>query len=109
MRPGKLIHATKLNDTVITQAYYSLDPLTDISHILNSSNLFSMDLSDTLTVFHSLCPTNNPYQEMTICMDGRTETFQGEIIFAGRDILKNVISLDPTAEEEIRLKIKEIR
>ncbi|MBO0423404.1 hypothetical protein [Enterococcus plantarum] len=109
MHPGKLIIAKKVNGVVETEYYYSFEPLTDISLLLRTTNLFSMDLSKTLTVFHGLYLPDQRKDQITIRWEDRVETFAGSIIFASRDLLKNVLSLDAIAEEEIRIKLKEIK
>ena len=109
MQPGKLIVVKKVNGEVETEYYYSFEPLTDISMLLGTTNLFSMDLSKTLTVFHGLYLPDQAKEPITIRWEDRIETFTGNIIFAGRDLLKNVLSLDTIAVEEIRIKLKEIK
>lgn len=106
MYPGKLILVKKFNAMITTQYYYSFDPLTDISFLLKTANLFSMDLSKKITVFHRFS-FPQPNDLITIQWEDRIETFYGPIIFAGHD-QKNVVSLNMIGEEEIRIKLKEI-
>lgn len=107
MYPGKLILVKKINGVIIAEYYYSFDPVKDISMLLKTAYLLSLNLSSDILVFHTLNQTQFN-DEITICWEDRIETLNGPILFAAHELNK-IVALNEIGEKQIREKLKEIK